>query len=236
LKRAAGLLPVVLTMAFAPLLARGPFPEHAGFTTVSITPYAIEGLVGDNNSSVYTTGRAPVGTPCPVWQISTTGTPPVAPVQVGSIPNPAGSTGCSPSGIAFDGSGNIYVADGAQGGVIWRITGSVPNPTAAFATGVPGTNGLAFDRQGNLWTGDGGTAQGRVWRISSGGGQCEPSYTGCVEAFRVQPMVNSAGVGRQPVTVPPGGTTGQVIVANGLAFDESGDLYVADTAPARFGT
>src|SRR3982751_4637396 len=93
---------------------------NVSFSTVSITPYAIEGLVGDNNSSVYTTGRAPVGTPCPVWQISTTGTPPVTPVQVGSIPNPAGSTGCSPSGIAFDRSGNIYVADGAQGGVIWR--------------------------------------------------------------------------------------------------------------------
>jgi hypothetical protein len=41
-------------------------------------------------------------------------------------------------------------------------------------------------------------------------------------------MANSKGVGRSAVTLPAG--TGQPLVANGVAFTEEGDLYVADTA------
>jgi sugar lactone lactonase YvrE len=155
---------------------------------------------------------------------------------VGSIPNPAGGTGCNPSGIAVDGSGNIYVADAAQGGVIWRVTGSTPNPDTPFASGVPGTNGIAFDRFGNLWTGDGTTGLGRVWKIAPGGGNCGATpATGCVEAFRVPPMANPAGVGRQVLTLQGSSSTStppnaQPLVANGVAFDQWGDLFVADTA------
>lgn len=47
--------------------------------------------------------------------------------------------------------------------------------------------------------------------------------------FRVPPMTNSVNVGRQNLSLPPGGAQG--IVANGLAFDRDGALYVAD--PAR---
>ena len=48
---------------------------------------------------------------------------------------------------------------------------------------------------------------------------------------RVQPMANAAGVGRQNQALQPGAPPGtQNIVANGLAFDEDGDLLVADTA------
>jgi sugar lactone lactonase YvrE len=112
-----------------------------------------------------------------------------------------------------------------------------------FASGVPGTNGVAFDRDGNLWTSDGTTGQGRVWRIDVSG---TPT-----EMFRIQPIANEVnldaagvgGVGRDVRTLPPGTITvtpltrnaantagSQPLVANGLAFDDDGDLIVSDTA------
>jgi hypothetical protein len=89
-----------------------------------------------------------------------------------------------------------------------------------------------------------------VWRIGSTGGVCETSFTGCEEVFRIQPMANEVnlvsgvgGMGRDVRALPPGQITvtdisrnaantagSQPLVANGLAFNKSGDLFVADTA------
>src|SRR4051794_18839294 len=176
------------------------FPAHATFTTLQVTPLAIEGLTGDEFGNLYTTGRAAPPARCPVWQIGPGG----GLLPVGSIGNAA--PGCNPSGIRRDRGGNFFIADANQGGVIWKLTAQEMNPAAPFATGVPGTNGLAFDRRGNIWTGDGTTALGRVWRISPDGGTV-------TEMFRVQPMRNSTalggtlagdGVGRQVRSFPPG--------------------------------
>jgi sugar lactone lactonase YvrE len=218
----------VLLAAFATAVAaddEARFPRNASFTTLIVTPLAIEGLTGDNAGNLYTTGRAASPAPCPVWRIDIASP---ALVTVGFIPNPAA---CNPSGIAFDEAGELYVADAAGAGQVWKLTPSASTPplATAFATGVPGTNGLAFDRRGNLWTGDGTTGQGRVWKITPSGD--------VEEAFRIQPMRNGAdlggdlaapGVGRQNNTVPTGNA--QNLVANGVAFDDDGDLYVADTA------
>ena len=229
-----------LAIALAPFAARSDdehrphLPRAATFTTLITTPLAIEGLTGDAAGNLYTTGRAPAGTPCPVWRIATSHP---ALVQVGSIPNSSGA--CNPSGITFDAYGNLYVADANFGGVVWKLTadasGGFASPvssTDAFATGVPGTNGIAFDRAGNLWTGDGTTGQGRVWRIGPTGGVCETAYDRCEEVFRVQPMANGAGVGREARTLqpPPAASNPQPLVANGVALDHEGDLYIADTA------
>lgn len=216
-------------------------PENVTFTTKIITPLAIEGLTGDNRGNLYTTGRAASPTGCPVWRINIDN-PSLD--QIGSIPNP---TSCNPSGIAFDHDGNLYIADAALGGVIWKLTrnndGTFTSPATAFASGVPGTNGIAFGRDGNLWTGDGTTGQGRVWKITPAGG--------VTEEFRVQPMANEVnlvsgvgGVGRDIRTLPPGTITvtatsrnaantlgSQPLVVNGLAFNEDGDrLFISDTA------
>ncbi len=204
-------------------------PSNATFTTRAITPFAIEGLTGDAAGKLYTTGRQPdVTKKCPVWRIGADGTR----VTVAFIPNTA--PGCNPSGITFDGSGDLYVADAAGAGTVWRATPDVSGcaaddsadpacatiPTAtAFATGVPGTNGLAFDRDGNLWTGDGTTGVGRVWKVDRAGGVCESSTTpfvGCAEAFRIQSMANVvnpatsggvANVGRDIRALTPGTIT-----------------------------
>lgn len=206
----------------------GQFPQSATFTTLAVTPLAIEGLAADREGNLYTTGRELVADTCPVWKF--TGD---TRTTVGFIPNPAAAR-CNPSGIAFDAHGDLYIADGGPAATVWRLTPDATTPplASAFATGVPGTNGLAFDGDGNLWTGDGTTGQGRVWKIDATGGACEPLFAGCVEAFRVQPMANAAGVGRSNGTLQPGvaAPNPQPLVANGLAFTPGGDLYVADTA------
>ena len=247
------LLSVILcSQAFA-----DDIPKDANFSTRALLPLSIEGLTMDATGNFYTTGRTPAAGPqkCPVWRISPNG---MTRVTVGFIP-----AGCGASGITFDSLGNLYIADSASGGVVRKVTpdpvgcasddsasplcSGIPNSTN-YTTGVPGTNGLAFDRDDNLWTGDGVTGLGRVWKIAPGGGVCEPTFVGCVEAFRIQAMANDinppasgvANVGSDRRSLP-GGTinaarmatnTGnsQPLVANGVAFNQAGDLFVADTA------
>jgi sugar lactone lactonase YvrE len=227
-------LSLVLVPAWADDDHDSRFPRDATFSTLVLTPFAIEGLTGDDSGNLYTTGR-PAGQPCPVWRVAADDPSPAL-VTVGFVPAP-----CSPSGIAFDAKGDLFISDADK---IWTLTPNAATPPTAtvYGTGVPGTNGLAFDRSGNVWTGDGTTGQGRVWRIPPGGGAG-------VEMFRVQPMANevnapgAANVGRDVRSMPPGtilvtpttrnatNTAGsQPLVANGVAFDEEGDLFVADTA------
>lgn len=210
------------------------FPKNTTFSTLIKTPLAIEGLTSDNRGNLYVPGRrsAPDMMNCPVWRIDIDNP---ALVEVGFIPGP-----CSPSGLAFDRAGRLYVTEGDK---IYRFyPDAAGKPLASvFATGVPGANGVAFDEDGNLWTGDGTTGQGRVWRIDSSG---TPT-----EMFRIQPMANEVNgavvvnVGRDARTLPPGTITvtatgrsasntlgSQPLVANGVAFDDDGDLIVADTA------
>jgi sugar lactone lactonase YvrE len=217
------------------------FPSAADVTvrTLITTPLVIEGLTNDDQGNLYAPGRTPGnGLPCPVWRI---------PIEnptltiVGLIPAPSSTTQCSPSGLAFGPDGRLYVTETDR---IYRFTPSASSPPTAelFASNVPGTNGLAFDWTGTLWTGDGTTGLGRVWKITTSGQ--------VTEMFRVPPMTNevnlvtgTGGVGRDIRTLPPGTVTitptsrnaantlgSQPLVANGVAFDRRGNLFVADTA------
>ena len=229
-----GLASLCLSLFLCPAWAddhdHARFARDATFSTLIMTPNAIEGLTGDDAGNLYTTGRG--ANPCPVWRISAA--VPVL-VPVGFVPAP-----CSPSGIAFNAYGDLFLSDNDK---VWTLTpNAVTPPTATiYASGVSGTNGLAFDRDGNLWTGDGTSGQGRVWKIT-------PAGVVTLE-FRVPPMRNGTalggdigvvptsveptqGVGRQARTYPhtAGGGNPQDLVANGVAFNHEGDLFIADTA------
>jgi sugar lactone lactonase YvrE len=212
-------------------------PRDVDFETLVTFPFAVEGLTGDSDGNLYTTERG--GASCLVKRINVA----TKSVEVvGNIPAP-----CSPTGLAFDKNGFLFVADPPDIYMLNPVpSGSGPGPAATlFVTGsVPGTNGLAFDRRGNLWTGDGTTGLGRVWKIT-------PAKV-VTEVFRIQPMAATStelganfgsgvtAVGRDARTLPPGlidvsrvaTSTGasQPLVANGLAFNKNGELFVADTA------
>jgi len=209
-------------------------PDGAGeeFTTVLETQLGLEGLTGDRRGNLYSAARGGAD-PCPVYRVPASGG---AATVVGNLPAP-----CGPAGLAFDEDGKLYVASSPNVFVLTPDASSPPTATV-FASGVPGVNGLAFDADGNLWASDGTTGQGRVWRIGSNG---VPT-----EVFRVQPMANDVnlvdgvgGVGRDPRGLPPGTVTitptgraaantlgSQHLVANGLAFDRDGTLFIGDTA------
>lgn len=230
------------------------FPKEVTFSTLITTPLAIEGMTGDNRGNLYVPARsAGAGKPCPVWRIDIDNP---ALVVVGSIPAPSATGQCAPSGLAFDRAGRLYVAESDK---IYRFfPDSTTQPIAVqFASGVPGANGVAFDRDGNLWTGDGTTGQGRVWRIDVSGTPTE-MFRIQPMANEVNLAAGVGGVGRDVRTLPPGVITvtstarnatvqttsppcptppgppcalgSQPLVANGVAFDDDGDLVVADTA------
>jgi sugar lactone lactonase YvrE len=194
---------------------------NTSWTTVLKSSVGIEGLTGDDGGNLYVAARGGAAG-CPVWRVDSAAGANQTPVTVGTVEPP-----CGPAGLTFDAAGRLYITGaGVAGDQIAVLTPNAAAPPVAttFATGMPGANGIAFDRHGNLYASDGGTAQGRVFRVGPDGGAA-------TELFRVPPMANSVGVGRQNATLqPPLAPAPQNIVANGLAFAQDGALLVADTA------
>ncbi len=202
-------------------------PANTTWTTVFASPIAIEGLTPDRKGNLYVPQRGGAAG-CSIVRIDPEGGASQAGVTVAKMNPP-----CNPAGLAFGPDRRLYITGfGAAGDEIGVVAPSDVDPAnppivTGFATGTPGANGIAFDDDGNLYASDGVTSQGRVFRVGPAGGAA-------TVLFRVPPMANSVGVGRQnqalqpPAAGAPPATQG--IVANGLAFGKDGALFVADTA------
>jgi len=138
----------------------------------------------------------------------------------------------NPEGLAFDTSGNLFVAGG---GDVSKIT---PGGTVStYATLSSGTTGLAIDSIGNLYTVGGGNT---IKKIPVGGGAVSiyatlPGNNNYGLAFDSAGFLYASDITTPTLfKIPPGGgsyTNFGTLSSGvkGLAFDHNGNLYAAQT-------
>jgi len=127
----------------------------------------------------------------------------------------SGGSLSAPTGVAFDAGNNLWVVNAGDSSAVeftpgqYAATGApVPAVTLTSNAGsLRGPLGLAFDRSGDLWVSDGNTAADIV-----------------VEFLASQ--LSASGSPLPAVTLAANGTS--LNIPLGLAFDESGNLWVAN--------
>jgi DNA-binding beta-propeller fold protein YncE len=149
------------------------------------------------------------------------------------------TTGISqPQGMAFDASGNLYVAN--------QRTGTVSKVAAGSTTGVPFITsglsqpfGLAFDASGNLYVGNYGNST--ISRVAAGTTTATPFVTSGLNgpsylAFDAGGNLYVSNYNGNTVSkVAAGTSTATPFITSGLdlpygvAFDASGNLYIVST-------
>ena len=132
----------------------------------------------------------------------------------------SGATFNRPAGIAVDGSGNVYVADGnnkirkiTSAGVVTTLAGSgAPGASDGTGSGASFSNpvGVAVDGNGNVYVGDYGNH--KIRKITPAG--------------VVTTLAGSGAPGASDGT----GSGASFSNPSGVAVDATGNLYVADTS------
>lgn len=152
--------------------------------------------------------------------------------------NVSANTLYDPAGIAIDSSGNLWVADSANGRVLEFkaplstgeaasiVLGESNFTSPGYSNACSGSNtvnpscltnpwALAFDSSGNLWVSD--NSQYRILEFKA------PFTNGENASIALgQPNLDSAGTGNTP-------TASNLNQPAGINFDSSGNLWVADT-------
>jgi sugar lactone lactonase YvrE len=140
----------------------------------------------------------------------------------------------SPSGLAADGQGNLFVTSYVcPGGALYKI--SATGVVSQFGTGLCHPDGIAIGSNGDLFVGDRGTRQ--IMRIPSAGGAATVFATGFVipiavtfdQAGTLFVADYSTGI---ISSVDPKGIVrpfaNGLSHPTGLVFDQQNQLYVAD--------
>jgi sugar lactone lactonase YvrE len=156
-------------------------------------------------------------------------------------------------GSAVDADGNLYVAHTA--GDVLKI--SADGTQSVYATGPDGgkfmcTNYPAFDRQGNMYLSDSGdwshTVNGHIYKIPPGGREAKVWFAEPVETPNAIALdaeeehvyfVETFGNAIARIAVNPDGSAGRferVVhmprhIPDGIAFDETGRLWIACHRP-----
>jgi len=167
-------------------------------------------------------------------------TPGEATIQVtnsGPFPTPQPTTLtelAAPTALAFDGQGDLFVANGG-GNTVSEFTPDSTTPTATL-TGLSDPLALAFDGSGNLFVANGGSntvsefAPGSITPTATLSGLSQPDAL----AFDAQGDLFVANQGNGTVSEFASGATAATATLTGLtspaalAFDGQGDLFVAN--------
>lgn len=135
-----------------------------------------------------------------------------------------------PAGVAFDASGNLWVADSANDRILEFHSPLTSGELASIALGQTGAagnsainlndpRGIAFDSSGDLWVAD--SANNRVVEFVDASTLASGAPASLVIG---QPAFGSSTAGT---------SFNQLSFPEGLAFDSSGNLWVADTSNNR---
>jgi secreted PhoX family phosphatase len=157
-------------------------------------------------------------------QLTASGSPTAA-ITLSQTPQQGGGLQ-EPIAVAFDATGNLWVADNASSEIIEYTTSQLttsgsPTPAATLTgAAIAFPNGIAFDASGNLWI--------------ANSAYSEQAYgQGRIVEYAANTLASGGSPTPAAVINTPTGTYGSV--PTGVAFDNEGNLWYADAYNQEIG-